>query len=303
MKTIREASWEGHRRLQQASNVVELWRVGQWVTWRCNASDGFGLDKGMNKFPMSSIHCEAYGCPPNLCHVDQTFDTLAAICYDFHWCSPTIWLYYTKLYYILLYWPILYGHIAMWCMVWFDLRMYWYLTITLMSSPFKLVFRSSSLVWFILQPHSKYPNLISIDIHWLWYRVLPFVSTEESTWTLDPGQHGTTDFILDPGQTPVGSQRLQTTRLKAWAKRSLWFEFIVEYDSLRIMFPNWDETLNMSDSINYYTGRRYGIRYTHFYRHDHMCSLHSFHCNEVSSLPSANHESKKQVSQVPSIIS
>ena len=293
MKTIREASWEGHRRLQQAS-VVELW----WVTWRCNA-DGFGLDKGMNKFPMSSIHCEAYGCPPNLCHVDQTLDFGS----DMLWFSLMFSYNMTILYYILLYWPILYGHIAMWCMVWFDLRMYWYLTITLMSSPFKLVFRSSSLVWFILQPHSKYPNLISIDIHWLWYRVLPFVSTEESTWTLDPGQHGTFDFILDPGQTPVGSQRLQTTRLKAWAKRSLWFEFIAEYDSLWIMFPNWDEMLNMSDSINYYTGRRYGIRYTHFYRHDHMCSLHSFHCNEVSSLPSANHESKKQVSQVPSIIS
>ena len=119
---MKKASWEGHRRLQQAYNVVELW----WVTWRCKASGGFGLDEGMNKFPMSSIHCEAYGCPPNLMVRGSDFgyfgtDMLryALIFIDFllqdDYIDP-------------------YGHITMW-----------------------------SMVWFIL-PHPKYPNLTSISI-------------------------------------------------------------------------------------------------------------------------------------------
>ena len=102
--TTKYQSWEGQRRLQQACNVFES--QGSHGDARLGVSMRFGLDQGMNEFPMSSIHCKAYGCPhvtlwhPMGC-VFSYYMTQYDVSYD------VIWLC----------WPTLNGHIAMWPMV------------------------------------------------------------------------------------------------------------------------------------------------------------------------------------------
>ena len=178
----------------------------------------FGLDQGMNEFPMSSIHCKAYGCPhvtlwhPMGC-VFSYYMTQYDVSYD------VIWLC----------WPTLNGHIAMWPMV-------------CGSSFCSLIQSTPTRQWSsLLSPRKRAPDTGQVSqmkppcllranpaAQHLWiamgqpgFCILKPCTKNRIVWVLLSTDLVTSleefCFSVMRSQTPEGSQRLRTSRLKAWA--------------------------------------------------------------------------------------